>query len=254
MSKRSNYLEEIAQLIHPEDIAKSISNLANAYSGEVVFSTSFSWEDQLISHIIFKNDINVDVFTLDTGRLFSETYTTWNNTVESYQKKIKAYYPLDNVLEDFVSEKGPNSFYESVENRKRCCAIRKIEPLQRALQGRSVWITGIRAAHSNGRSDMPLVEYDAVNDIVKYHPLLHWATEEVTNYIKLHDIPYNPLHDKGFVSIGCLPCTRAIRPGEDFRAGRWWWEGSDKKECGLHVHDSHTPNDTIINNSPIDKS
>ena len=254
MSKRSNYLEEIAQLIHPEDIAQSIGNIVDAYVGEVVFSTSFSWEDQLISHIIFKNDINVDVFTLDTGRLFSETYSTWNNTVGLYQKKIHAYYPSANALEEFVAEKGPNSFYESVENRKRCCAIRKIEPLQRALKGRSIWITGIRAAHSNGRSDMPLVEYDAVNDIIKYHPLLHWTTEEVTNYIKLHDIPYNLLHDKGFVSIGCLPCTRAIRPGEDFRAGRWWWEESDKKECGLHVHDPHTPRDSIINSSPIDKS
>jgi phosphoadenosine phosphosulfate reductase len=229
-------IESVLVHINPLNIVESVANIASAYNGKVVFSTSFSWEDQVIGYTIFKNNLPVDVFTLDTGRLFAETYATWSRTLELYNAKITAYYPDASVLQTFVAENGPNSFYESFDNRKQCCYIRKVEPLQRALKGKAVWITGIRAAHSNGRNDMPLVEYDEVNDIIKYHPLLHWTTEEVTNFIKANGIPYNPLHDKGFVSIGCMPCTRAIQSGDDFRAGRWWWEDADKKECGLHVH------------------
>ena len=224
----------VSRLVNSSNIVESIESILAVYPGKVVFSSSFSWEDQVISHIIFKNNLPVDVFTLDTGRLFAETYSTWARTFESYQQNINAFYPESKAVEDFVSSKGPNSFYESVENRKQCCFIRKVEPLQRALKDREVWITGIRAAHSNGRSDMPLVEYDEANDIIKYHPLLHWTTDEVVDFIKLNNIPYNPLHDKGFVSIGCMPCTRSIKPGDDFRAGRWWWEDNSKKECGLH--------------------
>lgn len=236
MEKAQKNIESVLALINASNIAESIANIASAYNGKVVFSTSFSWEDQAIGYTIFKNSIPVDVFTLDTGRLFAETYTTWSRTLELYNAKITAYYPDAIALQDFVANNGPNSFYESVDNRKQCCYIRKVEPLQRGLKGKAVWITGIRAAHSNGRSDMPLVEYDEVNDIIKYHPLLHWSTEEVVNFIKANGIPYNSLHDKGFVSIGCMPCTRAIQRGDDFRAGRWWWEDADKKECGLHVH------------------
>jgi phosphoadenosine phosphosulfate reductase len=236
LEKIPAYFDSLVQLINPQNVVESIANIASAHSDKVVFSSSFSWEDQIISHLIFKNNIPVKVFTLDTGRLFSETYTTWSNTVDRYQKKIEAYYPNEISLQEFVSSKGPNSFYDSVENRKQCCFIRKVEPLQRALKRNEVWITGIRAAHSNGRSDMPMIEYDGSNNIVKFHPLMHWTTEEVTDFIKAEGIPYNPLHDKGFVSIGCKPCTRAINPGDDFRAGRWWWEDSSKKECGLHVH------------------
>ena len=236
MEKIPAYFDSLVQLINPQNVVESIANIASAHPDKVVFSSSFSWEDQIISHLIFKNNIPVKVFTLDTGRLFSETYTTWSNTVDRYQKKIEAYYPNEISLQEFVSSKGPNSFYDSVENRKQCCFIRKVEPLQRALKGNEVWITGIRAAHSNGRSDMPMIEYDGSNNIVKFHPLMHWTTEEVTDFINAEGIPYNPLHDKGFVSIGCKPCTRAINPGDDFRAGRWWWEDSSKKECGLHVH------------------
>ena len=236
MEKIPAYFDSLVRLINPQNVVESIVNIASAHPDKVVFSSSFSWEDQIISHLIFKNNIPVKVFTLDTGRLFSETYTTWSNTVDRYQKKIEAYYPNEISLQEFVSSKGPNSFYDSVENRKQCCFIRKVEPLQRALKRNEVWITGIRAAHSNGRSDMPMIEYDGSNNIVKFHPLMHWTTEEVTDFIKAEGIPYNPLHDKGFVSIGCKPCTRAINPGDDFRAGRWWWEDSSKKECGLHVH------------------
>lgn len=227
--------DQVTEFIHP-DLVQSLQNLAAAFPGQVIFSTSFSWEDQLITHLIFSNDIDIKVFTLDTGRMFPETYSTWRSTLEKYGKPITAYYPDAEALQKFVTEKGPNSFYESVENRKACCYIRKVEPLQRAVNGNKVWVTGIRAEHSPNRTDMTQVEWDGSNNITKYHPLLNWSTEEVTSFIKKHHIPYNPLHDKDFVSIGCAPCTRAIRPGEDFRAGRWWWEDADKKECGLHVH------------------
>jgi phosphoadenosine phosphosulfate reductase len=228
--------DDLLSIIDKGSIEDSLKALAGAYPGQVVFSSSFSWEDQLISHFIFSNNIDIDVFTLDTGRMFPETYYTWSQTLERYKKKITAFYPNANTLQTFIAEKGPNSFYESVDNRKQCCHIRKVEPLKRALHGKKVWITGIRAEHSPNRDHMPQVEWDEVNEVLKFHPLLHWSTQQVTDYIRAHDIPYNPLHDKGFVSIGCAPCTRAVRPGEDFRAGRWWWEDSTKKECGLHIH------------------
>ena len=211
--------------------------LTNQFPNEVTFSTSFSFEDQVISHKILSNHLPITIFTLDTGRLFPETYSVWSATNEKYNSHIKAYYPDHSLLENFVAKKGPNSFYESVENRKACCYIRKVHPLKRALKDNAVWITGLRAEHSADRHDMPQVEWDESNHIIKYHPILHWTTEEVKQYINQNNIPYNSLHDKGFVSIGCAPCTRAIKPGEDFRAGRWWWEDNTKKECGLHVHE-----------------
>lgn len=230
-------LDRVSQLINNSSIEETLRNIAEAYKGQVVFSTSFSWEDQAITHLIFKENLDIAVFTLDTGRMFPETYSTWSRTLEKYNQPITAYYPDALALQDFIAAKGPNSFYESVENRKQCCHIRKVEPLQRALKDKKIWITGIRAAHSPNRLDMQQLEWDGGNNLVKYHPLLNWSTEEVTRFISDNDIPYNPLHDRGFVSIGCAPCTRAIRPGEDFRAGRWWWEDASKKECGLHVHE-----------------
>lgn len=215
---------------------ETLQAIAAAYPGKVVFSTSFGWEDQVISDMIFRNNIPIKVFTLETGRLFTETYYVWNRTLEMYQKPILAYYPDQQSLEEMVSTKGPNSFYESVENRKQCCDIRKLEPLRRALSGNDVWITGIRAEQSLNRHDMSAIEWDEQNNLIKYHPIFSWSLEEVKTYIKAHNIPYNPLHDRGFPSIGCAPCTRAVQPGEDFRAGRWWWEDSSKRECGLHTH------------------
>ena len=205
-----------------------------SFPGKVTCSSSFSYEDQVISHDILHNELPVSIFTLDTGRLFAETYSVWNSTNERYNTHIKAYFPRQDSLETFIEENGPNSFYESVANRKNCCHIRKVEPLQRALAGNKVWVTGLRAEHSSARHDLPQIEWDEVNQIIKYHPILHWGTSQVIDYIRQFNIPYNPLHDRGFVSIGCAPCTRAIKPGEDFRAGRWWWEDADKKECGLH--------------------
>jgi phosphoadenosine phosphosulfate reductase len=216
----------------------SLRSLAEKFPGQVTFSSSFSFEDQLISHEILSNHIPISIFTLDTGRLFAETYSVWSSTNERYNTQIKAYYPNHSLLEEFIAEKGPNSFYESVDNRKQCCHIRKVEPLKRALEGNSVWVTGLRAEHSPDRHDLQQLEWDGTNGVIKYHPLLFWTTEEVKDEIRKNNIPYNPLHDKGFVSIGCAPCTRAIKPGEDFRAGRWWWEDSSKKECGLHIHES----------------
>jgi phosphoadenosine phosphosulfate reductase len=218
-------------------IEETLAELSNEFPGQVTFSTSFSYEDQVITHKILSNQFPISIFTLDTGRLFAETYSVWSATNEKYNSHIKAYYPDHSLLENFIAEKGPNSFYESVENRKACCYIRKVEPLKRALKNKSIWITGLRAEHSSERHDMPQIEWDESNKIIKYHPILHWTTEDVKDYINQNNIPYNILHDRGYVSIGCAPCTRAIKPGEDFRAGRWWWEDNTKKECGLHVHE-----------------
>ncbi|KMQ66537.1 phosphoadenosine phosphosulfate reductase [Chryseobacterium angstadtii] len=211
-----------------------LQNLSDRFPGGLIFSTSFSYEDQVITHLI--KNLDIDIFTLDTGRLFEQTYETWTSSRAFFKKEIKAWYPDPEALQQFVSENGPDSFYQSVEQRKACCNIRKVIPLKKALQGYKVWITGLRAEHSVNRKNMPQLEWDPDHEIIKYHPILHWTTQEVTDYVKINQLPYNYLHKQGFVSIGCAPCTRAIKEGEDFRAGRWWWEDADKKECGLHVH------------------
>lgn len=229
-----NIIESIATLVEGRSPEEALTLLAEAFPEQVVFSTSLGYEDQVISHIIFANHLPVKVFTLDTGRLFNETYAVLSSVLDRYDAPVRVMYPQTEAVERLVTEKGPFSFYESPDNRKECCYIRKVEPLKRALKGNKLWITGIRAGQSENRQDMPSVEWDEANQIVKFHPILNWDLEEVKAYIRKHNIPYNPLHDKGFVSIGCAPCTRAIREGEDFRAGRWWWETNDKKECGLH--------------------
>ncbi len=231
--KNLNNIQKLTEEKSAEEILKVISSLS---AEKIVFSTSLSYEDQVITHFIFSNNLNIEVFTLDTGRLFAETYSVFNSTRDRYKKEIKTYYPKTESVEKLVSTKGPNSFYESVENRKECCHIRKVEPLKRALDGKTIWVTGIRSEQSANRTEMKQVEWDEANNIIKIHPILNWTFDEVKAYINKHNIPYNPLHDKGFVSIGCQPCTRAIKAGEDFRAGRWWWEDSNKKECGLHTN------------------
>lgn len=227
-------MKQIQELINNKSPEEALALLAKEFSGKVVFSTSLGYEDQAISHMIFSNQLPIEVFTLDTGRLFNETYSVLNSTLDRYKTPIKVYYPQTESIEKLVSEKGPISFYESIENRKECCYIRKVEPLKRALKEKYIWITGIRAEQSNNRSDMPNLEWDEVNEIYKFHPILNWKLDDVKQYIFKNNIPYNSLHDKGFVSIGCAPCTRAVKEGEDFRAGRWWWEDNTKKECGLH--------------------
>jgi len=230
-------ITELEKELKGKEIVKQLQYLTERFPGEVTFSSSFGLEDQAITHFIASNNLPIKIFTLDTGRMFTETYSTWSSTVEKYKLAIAAFYPEAHTLQDFVTEKGPNSFYESVENRKQCCFIRKVEPLQRALKGNKIWITGIRAEQSNNRLDMPMVEWDEVNQVIKIHPLLSWTWGQVKQFVSRNNVPYNPLHDNGFVSIGCAPCTRATKPGEDFRAGRWWWEDNNKKECGLHIHE-----------------
>jgi phosphoadenosine phosphosulfate reductase len=189
-------------------------------------------EDQVITHIISQG-MNVDIFTLDTGRLFQESYDLLDLTRKKYKLPIAVYFPDAARVESLIAQKGPNSFYDSVENRKECCFIRKVEPLKRALRDTKVWITGVRAEQSANRQTMELVEWDQDHQLIKYNPLLHWTLQDVERYLEENKVPINSLHRKGFPSIGCAPCTRAIAPGEDIRAGRWWWETS-AKECGLH--------------------
>ncbi len=232
-----NGRERAAQLngqLAESPIEDKLRYLVNEYPGRVVFTTSFGYEDQVIADLIFRNDISVEVVTLDTGRLFEETYKVFRSTREKYGKPIRVYFPPAGRVEKLMSEKGPFSFYESVENRKECCYIRKVIPLQQALKGMEVWITGLRSSQSANRSGLSEFEWDEGNRIVKYNPLLDWSLDQVKRYIRDYHVPYNVLHDRGFVSIGCEPCTRAVKPGEDFRAGRWWWEQNTGKECGLH--------------------
>lgn len=225
--------EDEIHRIENSSLAEAVNLLAAIFPGQIVFSSSLGQEDQVITDIIFRNDLPVKIFTIDTGRLFNETYELLDRTTARYKKQVQVYFPDAADVESFVSEKGINSFYESVENRKDCCTIRKVKPLNRALTGAKIWITGLRADQSDNRKSMPLIEWVEDKQLYKFNPLINWSYDEVMNYIHQFNVPYNRLHDKGFISIGCSPCTRAIEPGEDARAGRWWWEAS-QKECGLH--------------------
>jgi phosphoadenosine phosphosulfate reductase len=233
----SQYIHFFSQAT-ASDLIHDLKKLRASIPGNFALSTSFSFEDQILTHILSTENIDAELFTLDTGRLFKETYSTWEATLSRYKRTIRTYTPDHPKLNNYISEHGPNAFYTSVERRKECCKIRKVIPLREALKDVSVWITGIRAEHSGNRKDMSPVEWDESHKVLKIQPLLHWTGDQVREYIQLHHIPYNPLHDRGFVSIGCEPCTRAIQAGEDFRAGRWWWEDADKKECGLHENNS----------------
>jgi phosphoadenosine phosphosulfate reductase len=226
--------DDIINKISNEPLEKALKSIADLFPGKVVFSSSLGQEDQVITDAIYRNDLGIDIFTLDTGRLFNETYELIERNTARYKKSMKIFFPGAADVEEFVLAKGINSFYESVENRKECCYIRKVKPLNRALAGAKVWITGLRAEQSLNRNNMPMLEWDDVRLLYKFNPLINWRYNEVIDYINKFKVPCNPLHDKGFLSIGCAPCTRAIEPGEDARAGRWWWEGSHK-ECGLHV-------------------
>ncbi len=227
-------VQDLAQELHGKSTRHVLELLASRFADAIAFSTSFGWEDQALTHLIFSLDLPIRVFTLDTGRMFNETYSTWQQTLDKYKKPIETFFPNTQNVENLMTTKGAFSFYESVENRQECCAIRKIEPLDRALERMRCWVTGIRAEQSDNRSTMRSVEWDTKRNLVKVHPLFDWTLTDVKDFIKANNVPYNPLHDKGFVSIGCAPCTRAVREGESFRSGRWWWEDASKKECGLH--------------------
>ena len=226
-------VEELIQRTKNLSIEETLAFLANEFSEKVVFLSFFGQEDQVITALIAINELPIKIFTLDTGRLFQETYDVFHKTLKKYKVNIQTFYPETSQVENLLNTKGPNSFYESVENRKECCFIRKVVPLKKGLAGNKVWITGLRAEQSENRNDLALFEYDAHFDIIKFNPLLKWTLAEVQKYIDDNNVPQNSLHKKGFISIGCAPCTRAIVEGEDIRAGRWSWESSHK-ECGLH--------------------
>ncbi len=224
--------EEIQQ-IETLPFEQSLSKLCDLIPDGIVFSTSLGQEDQIITDVIFKNKLPIKVFTLDTGRLFYEHYELLANNNSKYKINTEVYFPEANDVEKYVNEKGINAFFHSVENRKECCNIRKVKPLNRALEGAKVWITGLRSEQSENRHSLKMVDWDETRQLYKFNPLLHWTYDEVLKYIGEHQIMDLPLHKKGFISVGCKPCTRAIEPGENPRAGRWWWEES-QKECGLH--------------------
>lgn len=224
--------EEI--ILHLEHLSASegLPWVADNFS-KVKFSTALGEEDQVLTHLISKLQIPIEIFTLDTGRLFSESYDLLSITNSRYKVDIQVYFPEAEAVENYVCTNGINGFYDSIENRKQCCNIRKVQPLKRALANADLWITGLRSGQSANRQQMKKVEWDGSMNILKYNPLLDWTDKQLKEYIDQYNIPVNPLHKKGYASIGCAPCTRSILPGEDLRAGRWWWESS-AKECGLH--------------------
>jgi phosphoadenosine phosphosulfate reductase len=199
------------------------------------FACSFGAEDMVLLHSIAANARKIEVFTLDTGRLPEETQALLATVRDKYPIAIRTYFPDTAEVQAWVEQNGPNAFYKSVAQRQQCCHIRKVEPLKRALAGKKSWITGLRREQSAARQTLEREGWDEANGLVKINPLLEWTSDDVWAYIKVHDVPYNALHDRGYPSIGCAPCTRAVKPGEDSRAGRWWWESSSK-ECGLHQH------------------
>ncbi len=232
-------IQEIASYNHQFQNASPEELLRFFYlfygSRDVVLASSLGAEDQVLTDMVSKIADSPRVIVLDTGRLNQETYDVLDISRKRYGIRYEIYFPDAKKVEDMVRQKGVNLFYESVENRKLCCYIRKVEPLRRALSTRKAWITGLRREQSVTRQTLNLVEWDETHGILKLNPLAFWTTEQVWSYIRTHNVPYNTLHDQGYPSIGCAPCTRAIQPGENIRAGRWWWENPEYKECGLHV-------------------
>jgi phosphoadenosine phosphosulfate reductase len=222
--------------------ADRLASLRAAISGRVVFTTSFGAEDQALTHLIAESGLEIALVTLDTGRLFPETYDVWAETERRYGIRIGSVHPNQAALEELVASQGIDGFRHSQEARHACCGVRKLVPLRRALAGAAGWVTGLRADQSANRQDVPFVGLDSAHGVVKANPLRDWSRDQVTGFIAAHGVPINVLHARGFVSIGCAPCTRAIAPGEPERAGRWWWEQESAKECGLHV----TPDGRLV--------
>ena len=225
----------LAADLAPLDALARLKHLRAAMSGRIVFTTSLGLEDQVLTHLIFTADLDIEVATLDTGRLFPETYALWAETEMHYGKRIRGFSPERENVEALLADQGINGFYLSADARKACCEARKMVPLRRALAGASAWVTGLRASQSANRSGMALAGHDAGFGLLKVNPLIDWSREEAAAFAAANAVPVSPLHAQGFLSIGCQPCTRAIQPGEDERAGRWWWENDAAKECGLHV-------------------
>ncbi|MDR3481091.1 MAG: phosphoadenylyl-sulfate reductase [Burkholderiaceae bacterium] len=202
-----------------------------------VLASSLAAEDMVLTDLILRAKLPIGIFTLETGRLHAETLAVLASIRETYGYEVELFRPQAEAVEQYVQQNGLNAFYDSVDLRKECCRIRKVEPLQRALSGKKAWLTGQRRSQSSTRATLDVQEYDAAHGLAKFNPLADWSEEDVWHYIRSNKVPYNALHDKGYPSIGCEPCTRAIQPGEDVRAGRWWWENPESKECGLHVVD-----------------
>ena len=211
-----------------------IAYFLEQYKGKIALSSSLSIEDQTLTDMVLKIDKSARIFTLDTGRLFSETYSLIDRTNLQYGIRLEVLFPDYKAVESMVKEKGINLFYNGIDDRRLCCQVRKLEPLKRAFQGLEVWICGLRREQSVTRQDVKLVEWDEANGLIKLNPLINFTEQQVWDYIYEHHVPYNKLHKNGFPSIGCQPCTRAIKQGENIRAGRWWWENPEHKECGLH--------------------
>jgi phosphoadenosine phosphosulfate reductase len=225
---------ELVRRIGGATPAERLATLREAVTGRIVLTTSFGLEDQVVTHAIARAGLDIEIVTLDTGRLFPETYETWARTQARYGLRIRAFYPERDEIEAHVAAHGIDGFYDSREVRERCCAIRKVAPLARALDGAAAWVTGLRAGQSATRADVRLARWDEARGLIKVAPLFDWTREEALDFARRENVPLNPLHDRGFPSIGCAPCTRAVAPGEDERSGRWWWE-QGAKECGLHV-------------------
>lgn len=204
-------------------------------NGAITFANSMGAEDMVLTDIMLREQLPIEIFTLDTGRLPIETYDLIAEVESTYQTKIRILFPRHDKVEDYVRDHGINAFYESIDLRKACCHMRKVEPLGRALKGKKAWVTGMRAQQSATRTELPLRQFDETNGLEKFNPLSDWSEQETWAYIRMHNVPYNKLHDQFYPSIGCAPCTRAVAVGEDVRAGRWWWEDPASKECGLHV-------------------
>ena len=204
------------------------------FGDQLTFASSLGQEDQVLAGLIAGLSNPCSIFTLDTGRLFPESYTLLAETEKRLDLEIALYFPKQEAVEEMVSESGINLFYKSIEARKQCCRVRKLEPLGRALFGKSAWICGLRRDQAVTRGAMQVIEWDSMHQMIKINPLIDWSLEEVTGFLTKNNLPYNPLHDQGFVSIGCASCTRAIKPGQHLRDGRWWWESAEQKECGLH--------------------
>lgn len=218
-------------------MATRMLTMATRDFSPVAFSTSLGAEDMVVLDLISSNDLDIEVFTLDTGRLPHETYDVLTRAEKHYGRRIQVYTPRHDLVETFVNSQGINGFYDSIDARKACCQARKVEPLKRALAGSKAWVTGLRAEQAATRVGLKPLAHDEAFDLVKVNPLIDWTEREIWTYIRANGVPYNKLHDRGYPSVGCAPCTRAIQPGEDVRAGRWWWESPETKECGLHVVD-----------------
>jgi phosphoadenosine phosphosulfate reductase len=228
-------LEELVKATQSLSAEQLLEELLKRFGDRIALASSTGAEDQVLTDMLCRLTKTPRVFTLDTGRLPQETYEVIEATYQKYGLRIKMCFPAQELIEEMINTKGPNLFYESTENRKQCCYLRKVLPLRKELATLDAWITGLRREQSVTRAEVLRVEWDESNELIKVNPLADWSTEQVWQYIREHDVPYNRLHDQGYPSIGCAPCTRAVKEGEDIRSGRWWWELPEQKECGLHL-------------------